>query len=109
MTLNYVLLDALDDGRNAIIGRDDGRPQYIASDEIAKLDLARLRIGRPDSDELEVEYITLEDGSLPATIDYHGDQVTLTKWSFHGTPQNIIAGYSRKNKTWLVGQYRPAF
>jgi hypothetical protein len=109
MTLNYVLLDALDDGRNAIIGRDDGRLQYIASDELAKLDLARLRLGRTDADDLEVEYITLEDAPLPVNIDYQGEQVSLIEWSFQGTPQRIIAGYSRKNKTWLVGQYCPAF
>jgi hypothetical protein len=105
MILNYVLLDAPDDGHSAIIGYDDAQVVFMPSKQLAQLDHLRLQIRGNDTSDMRVEYIELEGEPPHQVVTKNGETITLKEYVFEGTDHRIVAGYGPKSKLWVVKKH----
>lgn len=97
------MLVAFDDG--VAVGDDDGQVRFMPFDTFESWTRAGY-----ESQAMKVEYIELEERSVPITAHRDGDEITLNEWTFATTPNRVTAGYSQNTKTWVVGKRTlPAF
>jgi len=74
----------------------------MPTNELAKWELAGLA-----SDTMKVEYLEIGDRVPPILIDGADEDLTLREYTFQNAPHRIIAAYSLKTNTWIVGRRAP--
>jgi hypothetical protein len=98
----FVMVTAVDDGNTVIVGDEDGQLQAMTAREFLTFTQAGL-----ESTSLKVVPIEIGNKATPLPVSGPEDEVQLDTFTFKTTLATVVAGYSKRTKTWLIGVRTP--